>query len=82
MPQKDRLLSIPTGYLPHGWAKLLAIKHEVSVSRVEKIVYGLASSTTVNTAIYNDVLTLAEEGKQKAIDLKKELSNRLTALTA
>lgn len=67
---------IPTTFLPEGWSKIVAEKFGCSQSKIERIVYGLTKRTKKNSAIFEHMLSLAEEGEKA----NEALNERLNAL--
>lgn len=74
---KNNALTIPTSSLPKGWRDTGAEEFGVSVSTIEKVVYGKIN----NEEIFAFMLELAEEEKKLRLKKAKEISDRLAALT-
>ena len=71
--------TIPTTYLPDGWAKKAAEHFNCSENKIERVVYGLASPTKSNLAIFDYMLIMAETGKAQ---YEKDEQNRLQRVKA
>jgi hypothetical protein len=77
--RKDKLPKIPTTYLPEGWDATAAEKHNVSSNTVQRIVYGLAASTAGNKKIWDAMVELALDEKEK-FDLEQAENVKRLAL--
>lgn len=74
--------AIPTTYLPEGWAKKAAEHFNCSENKIERVVYGLASPTKSNLAIFDYMLAMAENGKVEHEKSEQDRLQRLKALSA
>jgi hypothetical protein len=74
---KNIALTIPTDTLPKGWRQTGAEKFNVSVSTIEKVVFGMRK----NAEIFNYMVDLAEEETKRRDAESQQLAIRLAALT-
>ncbi|WP_374949587.1 hypothetical protein [Mucilaginibacter sp.] len=77
---KPTLQKIPTDFLPENWAKTIGEELECSPNKIERVVYGLAPVNKKNTAIWDRMVALAEQGKLDFDQEAEQRANRLAAL--
>ena len=73
----DQTLKIPTQTLPKGWKQKGAEQFGISESMVEKVVWGVKK----NAEVFDYMLGLAEQEKNRLAEEKKLFENRLASLT-